>query len=120
MEMVNQVLGPMLKIPLLVGLIFIFVGLILRYSPPKKINWFYGYRTPRAMKSQARWDFAQKFSGMEMMRWGVVNVLVAFAGFWFKPDSEEANVIALIVITFAVISLFLRTEIALARKFEKT
>lgn len=120
MEILNQVLGPMLKIPLLVGLIFIFVGLILRYSPPKKINWFYGYRTPRAMKTQASWDFAQKFSGMEMIRWGVVNVLVAFAGFWFKPDVEGASVIALVFITFAVISLFFRTEMALARKFSKS
>ena len=115
MEMVNQVLGPIIKIPLLVGLLFIFVGLILRFSPPKKINWFYGYRTPRAMKNQERWNFAQKYSGRQLIFWGMVNVLVAISGFWVKPDNEEANIIAVGVIMIAVISLFVRTEMALAR-----
>ncbi|PWB20750.1 hypothetical protein DCO46_20195 [Flavobacterium sp. HTF] len=35
---------------------------LFKIFPPKSINSFYGYRTSNSMKSQAKWDFAQKFS----------------------------------------------------------
>lgn len=120
MEILNQLADLTLKLPLFTGLIFIFVGCILYFAPPKKINWFYGYRTPRAMKTQERWDFAQSFSGKEIFRWGVLLVLVGLSGFFFQPDVETANVIAAILITVAVIALIARTEIALSRKFGKS
>lgn len=43
------------------GLFFI-AGLLLKFSPPKRINKWYGYRTPKAMKDDASWSFAQNYS----------------------------------------------------------
>lgn len=38
--------------------------------PPKKINYFCGYRTKMAMKNQDTWDFAHRKSGEIWFRWG--------------------------------------------------
>ena len=47
---------------LVLGLIFMFGGAVMFRFPPKEINYFYGYWTKSSMKSQYRWDFAQKHS----------------------------------------------------------
>jgi uncharacterized membrane protein len=58
--------------PSIILFTFLLAGLILYLFPPKKINRFYGYRTPRSMKNQANWDYAQKIGGKYMMLFGVV------------------------------------------------
>jgi hypothetical protein len=45
-------------VSLLVGTLFVVIALISLRFPPKKINDFYGYRTPRPMNSQAAWVFS--------------------------------------------------------------
>ena len=50
--------------PFLTGLIFFFAAIIMYYYPPKEINSLYGYRTSSSMKSEERWDFAQRFSSL--------------------------------------------------------
>ena len=44
------------------GGIFYLVALVLSKFPPKKINYFYGYRTKASMKSQESWNFAQNYT----------------------------------------------------------
>jgi len=45
-----------------VGVIIFLVGIITWKFPAKERNYFYGYRTKRAMKSKQAWDFSQKYS----------------------------------------------------------
>lgn len=62
--------------------IYIFVGLL---TPKCKHIGPVGYRTPRSMKNQKNWDFAQKLSGKYMLILGsvilLINVLFYFAIF---------------------------------------
>jgi uncharacterized membrane protein len=58
--------------PFIILFTFLLAGLVLYLFPPKKINGIYGYRTPRSMKNQANWDYAQKIGGKYMMLFGVV------------------------------------------------
>jgi uncharacterized membrane protein len=58
--------------PSIILFTFLLAGLVLYLFPPKKINGIYGYRTPRSMKNQANWDYAQKIGGKYMMLFGVV------------------------------------------------
>lgn len=58
------------------GSVLLAVGLAMKFMPPKKINSFYGYRTPRSMKSQFAWDDANLFSATLMFWAGVSTLLV--------------------------------------------
>lgn len=42
--------------------LFFIAGILLKFFPPKRINKWYGYRTPKAMKDDEAWFFAQSFS----------------------------------------------------------
>src|SRR5690606_5945628 len=75
MERILEITNPML---LSVGIIFIVCGLIMYLFPPKKINSLYGYRTAASMKSQAKWDFAQKYSAKIMCLVGLVLIASSF------------------------------------------
>lgn len=47
---------------LLLGPLMLVLSFIFKKFPPRKINSFYGYRTPRSMRSQEAWDCANLFS----------------------------------------------------------
>lgn len=61
------------------GVLLIILGIIMKFSPPKKINNYYGYRTELSKSSQRAWDLAQEHSmkmnfsyGFKMMAAGIV------------------------------------------------
>ena len=43
-------------------LIILIVCFIVKIFPPKKINFWYGYRTKKSMKNIENWNRAQKYS----------------------------------------------------------
>lgn len=55
---------------------FLFVGVQLLFFPPKKIDSLYGYRTPRSMKNQENWDFAQKMAARTMIIFAFIFLFV--------------------------------------------
>ena len=63
------------------GVVFVIVGLVMMYFPPKKINHVYGYRTVRSCKNQRNWDFAQRHGARMMLLTGIGNIMVAGAMF---------------------------------------
>ena len=64
--------------PHLIGVLFIVIGLLQYYLPPKKINRWYGYRTPTARSSQQAWDEGNRFSAIYMIRAGFVVLIMGF------------------------------------------
>ena len=48
-------------------LVMLLIGLYFYHRPPKEINGFYGYRTPRSMKNQINWDFANRLGARYML-----------------------------------------------------
>jgi len=72
------------EISLLTGSIFLITGLITHFFPPKKINPLYGYRTPRSMKNQCNWDFAQRFSTKKMVQGGLILIGSSFSKTFFN------------------------------------
>lgn len=106
-----------IEIALLCGFIFLVAGFIFLKYPPKKINSLYGYRTPRSMKSQERWDFAQDYSAKEMMNLGFFLAISSFMGKFFEMDDNTRIWVGLAMTIFMVIVLILRVEKALNEKF---
>ena len=107
----------LLEIPMMCGLIFILVGLIMWLFPPKKINVLYGYRTPRSMKSHERWKFAQKYSAAKLIIAGLILGMSSTVGVFVRlaPDSK---LIFGAILTFVAISyIIFSTEKAIKDKF---
>jgi hypothetical protein len=64
--------------PHLIGLLYILIGALQRYLPPKSINRWYGYRTFTAKTSQQTWDEANRYSAIYMMRAGAIVLVGGF------------------------------------------
>ncbi|SDV99497.1 SdpI/YhfL protein family protein [Aequorivita viscosa] len=114
---IMETLKTLLVVPLLSGAIFILAGLIMFVFPPKNINGLYGYRTSNSMKSQERWEFAQKYSSLEMMKFGGILMLTSILGFIIEPNGDTPMVIGLGLMIAMVIVLLIRVEKALKKRF---
>lgn len=68
--------NPLFLISIVMGVTYVLFGWIMIKYPPKCPNYLYGYRTGRAMKNEENWDFAQRYSAKEMMKVGVVYLLL--------------------------------------------
>ena len=109
--------NPLFLIPALTGGIFILVGLIMKYFPPKEINGLYGYRTNRSMKNKTAWDFAQKYAAAQMLVFGTLLVFFSLLGFYFTLGEETALVIGLGEMLLATLIMIARVERKLKDKF---
>lgn len=103
------------------GGIFAIIGVLMLIFPPEKINLFYGYRTKRSRKGQANWDFAQRFSALQMIKGGIfLLILSMFAAFidWERFETLIQNLIISTPILSAAVYIFMSTERALKTKFK--
>jgi uncharacterized membrane protein len=110
---------------LLIPLIMFGFGTWFEKHPPKKINYYFGYRTERSMKNRETWGFAHRTVGRLWKRFGLILLacggaaaclITAFAGAdtagpWCL-GVEFAELAALIVSIFPV-------EAALKKNFDE-
>ena len=61
-------------IPILITLI----GILMYKRPPKKVNWFVGYRTRKSMKNEKVWEEANRYCGKLWIIIGIAMVIIAF------------------------------------------
>jgi len=66
----NWIFGPQL-----IGLIYLLIGAIQYYFPPKRINYIYGYRTLSSQKNQETWDEANRYSAVYLIRAGILLII---------------------------------------------
>lgn len=114
MERILEITNPML---LSVGIIFIVCGLIMYIFPPKKINSLYGYRTAASMKSQAKWDFAQKYGAKVIGLMGLVLIASSFYRSSLSLSNDQHAILGLAILIASAVSLIVIVEKAL-RKIE--
>ena len=108
----------------LIPVLLLLVGLILRNHPPRRINWYLGYRTARSMRTPAAWDYAQLRLGQLWRRRGVpLWVLSLLAMLPFRYASEDLQGAALLVVIGVQLGVILATipkiEKELKERFEK-
>ncbi len=108
------------SVPLLVGSVFLFAGILMFVFPPKKINYLYGYRTQNSMKNLERWNFAQKLSSRLMIICGALLLITGIVGLILFPDQNVINTIGIVESLLLTIFLFVKTEFELKNKFGKT
>jgi len=111
-----KIINEFLNMPFFLGIIFLLLGLLLYFFPPKKINIIYGYKTSNSMKSQERWDFAQKFSAVKMIQSGLATLILSLLLFFFHFKENNFVVYAVLIIIVFYIIFF--TEKAIKSKFD--
>ena len=110
-------LDNILFLPALTSPIFLIAGFVMYHFPPKKINYLYGYRTNSSMKSQERWDFAQKYSSIQMIKLAISMFIISilFSVFSFK---EETNlIIGITILLLTIVYLGFKVEKAIKVNF---
>jgi|688.fasta_scaffold05603_5 uncharacterized membrane protein len=103
--------------PMLVYGIFLVAGLIMKFYPPKAINSLYGYRTTASMKSQAHWDFSQKYSANLMIKLAIVFLYTSPIGLFIKEE-EMVVLLHLGLMLIIVFLLLFKTEKAIKHEFQ--
>ena len=99
------------------GGIFVAIGYLTKQFPPKEINSFYGYRTRSSMRSEERWEYAQKISSREMIRTGFLKLLLSLPGLFLPLPPFPSMFIGTSILLLLIVLMFLRVEKAIRRKF---
>lgn len=98
-----------------IGMMLLAVGGILRMYPPRKINWFYGYRTSSAMKNQDTWSEAQRLSSFGLIVLGLLSVTAGLGQLLISfPEAIEGAIIFL-----GLVGLVIYVEANLRMTFNK-
>lgn len=108
---------PVIEMPFVVGVIFLVVGTLFYFFPPKKINHIYGYRTSTSMKSQERWDFAQKYSAVKMIQGSLFLLAVSGLGLLFTLTPNQQVFVGVAALIIHIVSMFFWTEKAIKKQF---
>ena len=107
----------------LLPILMLVIGICFSKRAPKSINYVFGYRTARSMKSPEAWEFAHKYIGKIWRMLGAVMlqipaiVLLLFIG----EDKDTIGNVGLIILWIEMISIIIPifpTEKALKNKFE--
>jgi len=69
--------SPNLTMPVMIGILFIYVGFLLEHAEP---NWFVGIRTPWTLSSNAVWKKTHKKGALLFKLAGVVSLFGLLAG----------------------------------------
>lgn len=99
--------SPLCNASLLAGLIFLFMGYMIRKFPPRSMKTWYGYRTFLSMINQQTWDEANSYAAYVSRRAGWI--LLPFGiitGLIFK---EQTDLFLYVTITPVIITALLMT-----------
>jgi uncharacterized membrane protein len=116
-EILNYLAERIGIIPFLTGLIFIVTSLILMRFPPKKINYFYGYRTASSMKNQQVWNFSQKYSAVKMLQMGLVLLVFSLFPVLLDISQEQTSFLGIVLLILACVYMIITTEKAIKKNF---
>lgn len=95
-------ISPSFVIPLGIGLLFIYIGLLLKQA---KRNWFIGIRTPWTMQNDTIWDKTHALAAPLFMISGILSLIGVFFpkySFYFLIIPVLATVVVTIVYSYFI------------------
>jgi uncharacterized membrane protein len=110
----------------LIGVLFIVIGALQRFLPPKNINRWYGYRTANARIDQQTWDEGNRYSAIYMMKLGLVYYIIGLIindfALLYIADFDKQNIIHYLVLFAGAVGIgvlsTMATEKHLKEKFK--
>ena len=94
----------------LLGFLFLIIGLVFRFFPPRKINSFYGYRTSQSMQNQHKWDFAQNLSAKYFIVLAIILLLTAFILHCIHDSSSSSMYVQIALMLFGIVFMLVDIE----------
>ncbi|MFN4233754.1 MAG: SdpI family protein [Bacteroidia bacterium] len=105
---------------LLISLIYILAGIITLLYPPKDINYLYGYRTSRSMKSKDAWKASNSFASKLMILAGIDLLILGVILYLIGVNDEKIwGVFTIISVILISIMIYLLTENYLKNNFDE-
>ena len=114
----------MLLTVLLIPCVMLWFGRLFAKQAPREINWLFGYRTRRSMRNRETWEFAHRYSGGLMRKWGVALLplsLVGMLGVWGRGE-DVVGVAGAVLCLMQIIPFLIviaQTERALKEAFDE-
>lgn len=93
----KEFLSEIFAVAFICGIVFFIASVIMYFYPPKKLNAWIGYRTAASLRSQERWDFAQKFSAGVRIKTAPIMIAASLTGYFF-PEGEVFRTIGSVVL----------------------
>lgn len=88
---------------IIIGAVIAIIGLAFKFFPPKKINFWYGWRSRFSMKNQEIWDEAQRYGANLVILGGCALLMIGLVeNFLMHNDREIVTLIAVVVILTAI------------------
>lgn len=114
--MTKENLAAAIALAVLCGLTLL-MGWLTKYRPPKEINWLYGYRTARSMRSPAAWQEANAHFARYFWRLSWLLPVVAVSLLLLIGGPPAVLTFLGVVVAGALVGL-IRTERHLQRLFD--
>ncbi len=95
----------------------LLVSFIFMKFPPKKMNYFYGYRTRRSMANQQIWRVANEYSAKLMVKITLISFALPPVLYFLYPQLNL--LITIIIHTVMLLSTLYFTEKLLNKDFDR-
>lgn len=112
--------SPFCNASLLAGLLFLFMGFMIRRFPPRSMKTWYGYRTFSSTVNKQTWDEANQYAAYVSRIMGCI--LIPFgllAGIVFKTQSDIFLYVTISPVIFCALLLTGLTEWHLLQVFDE-
>ena len=96
------------------GVLFI-ISIIFWKFPPKKVNSWYGYRTPKAMQNQQIWDFANTTFNKSFLKYSAFSFIAALV--LASIASAELTWQPMVFVALAILVSVMKTERSINENF---
>lgn len=102
---------------ILTSLILVGFGIYWQRFPPKKINYFYGYRTRRSMANQEIWNYSNALGALMFIYLGALSLLGTLVFYMVVPEWSVFTNIFLVLVGLAIGMFWCETQIS--KKFDR-
>lgn len=85
----------------MIPVLMMIAGCLMNKYPPKKVNWFVGYRTRKSMKDEKVWKIANQYCGKLWIKIGLIMLIISvllFALICFKTIMLSETILVIIVL----------------------
>lgn len=104
----------------IIPLLMFMIGFIIYKCPPKKPNWFVGYRTRRSMKDEKVWKEANHFCGKVLMIIGSILLFITLLIYILNYfEVIRFNETLFLIVVFSEIGLILLSTLIVENKIKR-
>ncbi|MGK0577577.1 SdpI family protein [Macrococcus capreoli] len=93
--------------------LYVVLTLIYKYNLTDKPNYFIGYRTPKSLKSEKHWKFAQKYSTELIQKLSIILLIIGIIQLIVEVTIgyiDQSAFASIILLFITIIILFIKTE----------